>query len=117
MRPIVHPTPDEITVEGILYALSDPVRARIYAQLAEAACARNCAAFLDIAPGGKPLAKSTLSMQMRILREAGLIRSERQGVEVKNTPRCAELKEKFGPMIEEIMKAYQKSEGKKRGRR
>ncbi len=34
MRPLVHPAIDDITVEGILHALSDPVRVAIYAQLA-----------------------------------------------------------------------------------
>ena len=34
MRPLVHPALEDITVEGILHALSDPVRAAIYAQLA-----------------------------------------------------------------------------------
>ncbi len=91
-------------MQGILYALSDPVRVRIFAQLAQAKCARNCSAFLYISK--RPLPKSTLSQHFKILREAGLIRSERKGVELQNEARCDELKNKFGPMINSILQAY-----------
>jgi DNA-binding transcriptional ArsR family regulator len=105
MRPLYHPPLKEITVEGILYALSDPVRVRIFAQLLKADCPRNCSAFLNI--NKSPLPKSTLSQHFKILREAGLIRSERKGVELQNHSRCAELQKKFGPMITAILQAYQ----------
>ena len=105
MRPLYHPSLKEITVQGILYALSDPVRVRIYAELAQADCAMNCSAFLS--NGNLKLPKSTLSQHFKILREAGLIRSERKGVELKNSTRCAELKKKFGPMVVGILRAYE----------
>ena len=34
MRPLLHPSADDITVEGILHALSDPVRADLFARIA-----------------------------------------------------------------------------------
>jgi hypothetical protein len=34
MRPLIHPSIEDITVEGILHALADPVRVAIYAELA-----------------------------------------------------------------------------------
>ena len=105
MRPLYHPALQEITVQGILYALSDPVRVRIYGELVGAECAMNCTAFLS--NGHLTLPKSTLSQHFKILREAGLIRSERQGVELKNVSRCNELKKKFGSMIVSILKAYE----------
>jgi hypothetical protein len=40
------------------------------------------------------------------MREAGLIRSERKGVEMHNTTRCAELKERFGDMLAAIRTTY-----------
>ena len=104
MRPLYHPSLQEITVQGILYALSDPVRVRICGELAQADCAMNCSAFLS--NGNLKLPKSTLSQHFKILREAGLIHSERQGVELKNSTRCQELKRKFGPMVEGILHAY-----------
>ena len=110
MRPLYHPSLEDITVQGLLYAMSDPVRVRICAELAQAEGTMNCAAFL---PNGKTkIPKSTMSQHFKILREAGLIRSERKGVELKNSSRCPELKKKYGPMLTEILKAYA-SEGKK----
>ena len=47
-----------------------------------------------------------MSQHFKILREAGLIRSERKGVELKNSTRCHELKKKYGPMITAILQAY-----------
>ena len=97
-------------MQGLLYALSDPIRVRIYAELAQADCAMNCSAF--VSKGNLKLPKSTLSQHFKILREAGLIRSERKGVELKNSTRCQELKKKFGPMVLTILQAY-KNEAKK----
>jgi DNA-binding transcriptional ArsR family regulator len=110
MRPLYHPAPTEITVQGILYALSDPARVRILVDLLDAECAKNCSAFANI--NKTPLPKSTLSQHFKILREAGLIRSVRKGVELQNEANCcAELKEKFGPLIREILQAYQREAG------
>jgi DNA-binding transcriptional ArsR family regulator len=52
--------------------------------------------------------KSTLSQHFKILREAGLIRSERKGVELQNSTRWEEYSKRFGPMISGIIDAYAK---------
>ena len=104
MKPIYHPHFDEISVQGILYALSDPVRVQIYRQLLGANCSQNCTTFVNV--GSTPLPKSTLSQHFKILREAGLIRSERKGIELQNRTRCEDL-QKFKPMLLEILAAYQ----------
>jgi DNA-binding transcriptional ArsR family regulator len=107
MRPLYHPPLDEVTVQGILYALSDPVRVRIFLELARSECSLNCSTFLR-AGGNVPLPKSTLSQHFKILREAGLIRSERKGVELQNDTRCEELEERFGTLVDAIIEAYEK---------
>src|ERR1700687_4246609 len=89
MRPLFHPSIEDVTVEGILHALSDPVRVAIFADIAGANCSQNCSSFLNISE--KPIPKSTLSQHFKALREAGLIRGERVGVEMRNTSRCAEI--------------------------
>lgn len=104
MRPLIHPSIEDITVEGILHALSDPVRAAIYAELAVSSGA-TCSNFLKISDRDIP--KSTLSQHFRALREAGLIRSERQGVEMRNSTRCVEIDQRFPGLIGTIMKAHQ----------
>jgi DNA-binding transcriptional ArsR family regulator len=104
MRPLFHAAEDDITVEGILHALSNPTRVRIFAELAEAGCPQTCSAFLNVAGRGTP--KSSLSEHFRVLREAGLIRSERQGIEMLNTARHDALHDRFGKMITAILETY-----------
>ena len=77
MKPIFHPPLDAITLEGIFHALSDPVRAAIFADIAFSECPQNCTAFAQVSDRAIP--KSTLSQHFKALREAGLIRSEREG--------------------------------------
>jgi DNA-binding transcriptional ArsR family regulator len=113
MRKLYHPNVEDITVESILYALSDPVRVQIFMELASAECTKNCSTFLNI--NSTPLPKSTLSQHFSIMRESGLIFSERKGVELHNRTRCSELKERFGDMVSAIINAYieQQKLGKK----
>ena len=92
------------TVEGLLYALSDPVRAQIYAEMATSECPLNCSNFRNV--DNRILPKATLSQHFKILREAGLIRSERKGIQMHNTTRCAELKGRFGDMLAAILATY-----------
>lgn len=104
MRPLFHPSIDDITVEGILHALSDPVRAAIYADIVAQDCSHNCSTFLTVSD--KAIPKSTLSQHFRALREAGLIRGERRGVEMHNTSRCAEIEQRFPGLLQAIINAH-----------
>jgi DNA-binding transcriptional ArsR family regulator len=104
MRPLIHPAIEDITVEGILHALSDPVRVAIYAELAGSGCASICSNFLEVSDRSIP--KSTLSQHFRALREAGLVLSERQGVEMHNTSRCKEIEQRFPGLVGAILKAH-----------
>jgi DNA-binding transcriptional ArsR family regulator len=104
MRPLFHPAIDDITVEGILHALSDPVRVAILADLIAQGCPQSCSTFLTVRDSTIP--KSTLSQHFKILREAGLIRSERHGVVMHNVSRCAELNQRFPGLIKAILNAH-----------
>ncbi|MGB9148572.1 MAG: helix-turn-helix domain-containing protein, partial [Acidobacteriaceae bacterium] len=104
MRPVVHPAIEDVTVEGILYALSDPVRVSIYADIAAQGCPQICSSFLTVSD--HPIPKSTLSQHFRVLRENGLIRSERHGVEMRNTTRCAEIEARFPGLMPAILRAH-----------
>ena len=113
MRPLVHPSVEDVTVEAILHALSDPVRVAIYSQIVGSECPQNCSGFLQISE--KTIPKSTLSQHFKALREAGLIRGERIGVEMRNTSRCAEIDKRFPGLIAAIVKAHNvQSAGKAR---
>ncbi|QNI30118.1 helix-turn-helix transcriptional regulator [Alloacidobacterium dinghuense] len=104
MRPLYHPAVEDVTVEGILHALSDPIRVAIYADIVSQECSQNCSTFLTVSD--KTIPKSTLSQHFRALREAGLIRGERRGVEVHNTSRCAEIEQRFPGLIRAIVNAH-----------
>ena len=111
MRALIHPSIDDITLEGILHALADPVRAAIYAELAARDGTATCSAFVNVID--REIPKSTLSQHFRALREAGLIRSERAGVEMRSTTRCKEIEQRFPGLIPSIMKAYAIESGAK----
>src|ERR1700709_126021 len=104
MRPLFHPSIEDLTVEGILHALSDPVRVAIYADIVGQECSQNCSTFRHII--NKPIPRSTLSQHFKILREAGLIRGERRGVEMHNTSRCAEVDQRYPGLIATIVKPH-----------
>lgn len=114
MRPLFHPSIEDVQVEGILHALSDPVRLAIYAGIAGQECPQTCSHFLTIDENTIP--KSTLSQHFKILREAGLIRSERRGVEMCNVSRSTELEQRFPGLLRAIVNAYavQKAPARKR---
>jgi DNA-binding transcriptional ArsR family regulator len=104
MKPLFHPSVEDVTVEGILHALSDPVRVAIYADIVGSECPQNCSSFLKVSE--KTIPKSTLSQHFKALREAGLIRGERRGVEMHNTSRCAEIEKRFPGLIPAIVNAH-----------
>ena len=65
---LVHPRAEDLELPAVLHALSDPVRLQIVRSLSEhGAC--NCGTF------AVPVAKSTLSHHLRVLRDAGLVES------------------------------------------
>jgi DNA-binding transcriptional ArsR family regulator len=109
MKPLFHPSVTDVTVEGILHALSDPVRVAIFAEIAGSRCAHTCSNFLKVSE--KTIPKSTLSQHFKALREAGLIRSERRGVEMQNTSRCAEIDMRFPGLIGAIVAALKIQSG------
>ena len=104
MRPLFHPSIEDVRLEAILHALSDPVRVQIFAEIAGAQCPQTCSAFASV--NDKVIPKSSLSQHFKVLREAGLIRSERQGVEMHNSSRCTEVQERFPGLIGAIISAH-----------
>lgn len=98
-RPFYHPSASDITLDGILHALADPVRRNIVAMLLAndgISCSKACG---DLPP-------STISHHYRILREAGIIRSQKQGVSVINSVRKAELEKQFPKLLATIFKFH-----------
>jgi DNA-binding transcriptional ArsR family regulator len=95
---------EDVRPEAILHALADPSRAAIFAKIMKADCAAACSAMAAV--GDRVIPKSSLSNHFKVLRDAGLIRSERHGVEVRNVTRWSEVEERFPGLLTGIINAY-----------
>jgi DNA-binding transcriptional ArsR family regulator len=104
MRPLFHPNVEDVTVESILHALSDPVRVAIFVEMEDSDCSQICADFLKISD--IQTNKSALSRHLKVLREAGLVRGERRGVEMHNSSRAAEIDRRFPGLLCGIVSAH-----------
>ena len=99
MAQFVHPAKKDITLQGVLSALADQMRLRIVARLMSHDGCLSCA---NAAPCPN-MAKSTLSYHFRILREAGLVRTEKKGVEHHNILRREEIEQRFPGLLDTVM--------------
>ena len=98
MRALHHPAIEDVAVEDVLHALSDPVRLEIVRALAridEASCS-----MLD---GGRP--KSSMSHHFRVLRNAGLVHTRGEGVHRMNTLRRTDLDRRFPGLLDAVLAA------------
>ena len=109
IRPLHHPPAESFTVAGIMHALSDPVRLSIVAELRKAEEGLNCVETTSRLKCTMP--KSTCSQHYRILRESGIIHSERRGVELTSKVRRKELDSRFPGLLEAILKAWRREHG------
>lgn len=96
MRPYKHPAAEQLTLERIFYALSDPTRLEIVRHLARVEMA-TCGE-LD---GGRP--KSSMSHHFRTLREAGLVHTHAEGTIHQNTLRRKDLDARFPGLLDAIL--------------
>lgn len=96
MRTFKHPNAQDLTLERVLYALSDPVRleiVRCLADVPEASCGE-----LD---GGRP--KSSMSHHFRVLRDAGLVQTRNVGTTHMNSLRSDVLESRFPGLLVSIL--------------
>jgi DNA-binding transcriptional ArsR family regulator len=97
---------NDVTVAGILHALSDPVRLGIVSKLLKTPAGMNCTETTQKLEVSMP--KSTCSQHYRILREAGLIVCERRGVDLSSRVRAVELEARFPGLLASILKSHKK---------
>ena len=100
MVQFVHPAAEDITLTGVLGALADPMRLRIVSSLLKK---NDCMSCSEAAPC-PDMAKSTLSHHFRILREAGIIRTSKIGVENRNILRIDDINARFPGLLKQILK-------------
>jgi DNA-binding transcriptional ArsR family regulator len=95
---LLQPAADELELASVLHALSDPVRLRIVRDLSErGAC--NCGTF------AVPVAKSTLSHHLRVLREAGLTFTEPAGTQRVVSLRRTDVDARFPGLLDAVLAA------------
>ncbi len=100
MKLLHHPDRKDIRLPSVLYALSDPVRLQMVAQIYESCEEQACKCF-DV-----PIAKSTLSQHARALREAGITHTRAQGTQRLLSLRTDDLNARFPGLIDTVMQAY-----------
>jgi DNA-binding transcriptional ArsR family regulator len=95
--------PAVLDLASVLHALADPVRLAVVVQIATASDDIACGTF-DV-----PVTKSTLSHHFKILREAGVIETRREGSRSLNRLRRNELDAAFPGLIDTVLTAEQAS--------
>ncbi|MGY4494443.1 ArsR/SmtB family transcription factor [Pseudomonas sp. TE3610] len=96
MRNIPPPDASQLTLERVLYALSDSVRLEIVRALAD-----GCEATCGDLDGGRP--KSSMSHHFRVLRDAGLVQTRRMGTAYLNSLRTEAVDQRFPGLLASIL--------------
>lgn len=100
MKQFPHPTRGEITLVGVLHALSDPVRLCVVRGLMTSSGEELPCGSFEV-----PVHKSTMSHHLRVLREAGIIRMRPEGTQNRLSLRCEDLEALYPGLLESILRA------------
>ena len=99
MKPFFFPNRDDLTLTGVLYALSDPTRLRIAVLLDETGdqcCSQGALALVP---------KSTLAHHFKVLRENGIITTRTEGTYSINSLRRDDLSARFPGLLDAVLEA------------
>lgn len=105
IRPLDHPPAANITLVRLLHALADPVRLAFVRVLVTEQGGINCVDTMTKA--GLAMPKSTCSAHFQILRKAGVVFSQRRGIELINYLRRDDLQARFPGLLTTIIEADQ----------
>jgi DNA-binding transcriptional ArsR family regulator len=97
-RKLNGPAREEMSLAPVLAAISDPVRLEIIYKLANG-CELSCGSL------GQPVAKSTLTHHLRVLREAGVITHRRVGTSKMTCLRRKDLDARFPGLLDSVLAA------------
>ncbi|OKK17808.1 ArsR family transcriptional regulator [Streptomyces sp. NBC_00341] len=98
-RTLAHPAREDIRIEAVLHALSDPVRLCVVRELAAAEEELTCSRF-DL-----PVTKSTTTHHFRVLRESGVVQQIYRGTAKMNGLRRADLEALFPGLLDRVLEA------------
>src|SRR5262249_16956986 len=97
VRVISHPSVQQLSLSGVLHALSDPVRLDIVSSLrdgGEVSCGK-----LD-----GPVSKSTLTHHLKVLRDAGLTQTRCEGVHRYVSLRSDDVEGRFPGLLDCVLR-------------
>ncbi|MGQ4514578.1 helix-turn-helix domain-containing protein [Streptomyces sp. DW26H14] len=100
-----HLAAEDITLQGVLEALTDPVRRSIVRQLADVEDGMACGTF-DI-----NVTRSTSTHHFKVLRRAGILRQEYVGTVKTNSLRRADLDRALPGLLDAILAAARREAG------
>lgn len=98
-RALEHPERAAIRLEGVLHALSDPMRLHVVRTLAAAETELACS---DVE---LPVSKSTTTHHFRVLREAGVIEQTYRGTSKMSGLRREDLDALFPNLLDSVLAA------------
>ncbi|MFH9086565.1 ArsR/SmtB family transcription factor [Streptomyces sp. NPDC017673] len=105
-RALPHPVREQIRLESVLHALSDPMRLQIVRELAAKEGELTCSQF-DL-----PVTKSTSTHHFRVLRESGVIRQVYRGTAKMNGLRRDDLDGLFPGLLDSLLTAADRQSGR-----
>ncbi len=94
-----HPEVEQLQLEGVLHALSDPIRLQMVRELAVRAEPCACGAVVV------PVSKSTQTHHWRVLRENGVIRQVERGTSKLTELRRDDLDTRFPGLLDVVLRA------------
>ena len=94
-----NPTRDELRLEDVLHALSDPVRLQIVRMLDQAPDGLACGQI------PLPVGKSTASHHFKVLREAGVAQVRDEGTRRYHSLRRDDLDVRFPGLLDTVLQA------------
>ncbi|MBO0767350.1 MAG: winged helix-turn-helix transcriptional regulator [Solirubrobacterales bacterium] len=97
MRDIAHPEAEQLSLPGVLHALSDPVRLEIVRALGQHPNEVPCGA-LEV-----PVSRSTLTHHLKVLRDAGLTRTRRDGPQRLVSLRTTDVEARFPGLLDCVL--------------
>ncbi|WP_406416995.1 helix-turn-helix domain-containing protein [Streptomyces sp. NBC_00873] len=98
-RVLAHPAREEIRIEAVLHALSDPMRLQVVRELAAAEDELTCSR-IEL-----PVSKSTTTHHFRVLRESGIVSQTYRGTAKMNGLRRDDLDTLFPGLLDAILAA------------
>ena len=102
LRSLHHPAREELELEAVLHALSDPARLRIVAALAADGGERACGSL------SCDLAKSTMTHHFKVLRETGVVAQHDVGTSRMTSLRREDLDARFPGLLGAVLTAAER---------